>query len=158
MGTVDFRNYLNLLRDLSKTLEQLTEIEQWKTQAVQNDDLNDLNECMKQEQVISLKLRGYESKQQAALAALNLTAVPLGRLIEFAPDECVQETRAVVEELRTRYELFHGAFEIAQNTLEINLHQVEAILMDLGANQNSGPGYSEAGPELPKSMRTDFRA
>lgn len=158
MGTVDFRGYLALLQELGKTLERLTAIEQDKTKAALNDELDVMNECMKQEQAMSLALRGFEQRQQAALKALGLTDVPLSSLAAHAPEDLAMETRKVVEALQTQYALFHGAFEVAQNTLECNLHQVEKILADLGAVPVEGLGYEDPGPELPKPMRTDFRA
>ncbi|MDF2838895.1 MAG: hypothetical protein K0S60_598 [Evtepia sp.] len=72
METVDYQGYFAFLRELTKTLSHLTEVEQRKTLAVRQDDLDALNECMKQEQAFSLSLRGYDQKRQAALIGLNL--------------------------------------------------------------------------------------
>lgn len=158
MQTSEIQNYLSLLRELSQTLEKLTEIEQEKTMAVRQDDLNLLNECMKQEQALSLTLRGYEQKRQSILSAWNLEHLPLSGLSSHVPTEQRIETKRIAEDLLQQYELFKGSFEVAQNTIECNLHQVEKHLTQLGAAPSPVSGYNEVNPELPSSLRTDFRA
>lgn len=158
MQTSEVQEYLSLLRELGRTLEKLTEIEQEKTHAVRQDDLNTLNHCMKQEQALTLTLRGYEQKRQTILSSWNLEHLPLSGLASHLPSEHRDEAKRVSEDLRRQYELFHGTFEVAQHTLECNLHQIEKHLQELGANPSSGLGYQGESPELPSSFRTDFRA
>jgi len=150
--------YLTLLRDLGETLANLTEIEQQKINAVRQDDLSLLNDCMKQEQVLSLTLRGYEQKRQTILHAQNMDDVPLGSLSAHVPEAYRAEAKQVSESLLRQYQLFNGAFEVAQNTLECNLHQIEKLLHDLGAEPTPASAYHERALDLPPSLRTDFRA
>lgn len=156
MGTIDFHGYLELLRQLSQTIAQLTQVEQEKAEAVLQDDLERLNQCMKQEQVLSLTLRGYDQKREAALAALQLTGVPLSGLATHAPAELQIETQQCVEALLAQYRLFQGVSEVTRDTLECNLHQINQILEGLDNGKNAGFQGNE--PELPRPMRTDFRA
>jgi hypothetical protein len=151
--TTDFQGYFEFLCELTKTLAHLTEVEQRKTLAVRQDDLDTLNECMKQEQVISLTLRGYDQKRQVALAALNLESVSLSRLAAHVPESYRTEAKEISENLLRQYHLLKAASEVAQNTLECNLHQIDKTLADLGKES-----YQTSGPELPQPMRTDFRA
>ena len=158
MKTLDFQGYLTLLRELQETLLQLSQIELAKTQSVRDDDLEGLNRYMKQEQALSLSLRGFEQKQQAVRAALQLDSVPLRDLAAHAPPTLQMETQQLAEELRLQYQVFHAAFEVAQNTLECSLHQIEKVLRDLGEVPRGAIGYEDPGPSLPQNMRTDFRA
>lgn len=158
MQTSEVHDYLALLCELRETLEKLTEIEQKKTIAVRQDDLNLLNECMKQEQVLSLTLRGYEQKRLSTLSAWNLEHLPLSGLSSHVPPEQRLEAKRIAEELLRQYELFKGSMEVAQNTIECNLHQVEKHLNELGAAPTALSGYDGVTPELPSSLRTDFRA
>lgn len=155
---LDIVAYLSLLRELTQTLAQLTEIEQIKIRAVREDDLAALNDCMKQEQVLSLSLRGYEQKRQTALVGSSFETLPLRALSDALPEEHRLVAKQVSEDLFRQYEVFRGSFEVAQNTLECNLHQVEKQLSSLGLDQSTNFGYREAGPELPSNLRTDFRA
>lgn len=158
MQTSEVRDYLALLCELSQTLEKLTEIEQKKTMAVRQDDLDLLNQCMKQEQVLSLTLRGYEQKRQTTLSAWNLEHLPLSGLSSHVPPEHRIEAKRIAEQLLRQYELFKGSLEVAQNTIECNLHQVEKHLNEVGAAPSPVSGYDGVNPELPSSLRTDFRA
>ncbi len=158
MTNTDVQDFLSLLGDLNDTLAALTEIEQKKTAAVLQDDLQTLNDCMKQEQVLSLTLRGFEQRRQTILSAWNIEHLPLRSMLSHLPVEAQLEAKAVEENLRRQYESFRGAFEVAQNTLECNLHQIEKYLAELGLDPQGGLGYVSNEPELPKNMRTDFRA
>lgn len=158
MKAFDFEGYLALLRELKAILSQLTQVEQEKTQAVCNDELDELNRCMKQEQALTMSLRGFEQKQQAVHASLQLEDIPLRNLAAHAPASLQLETSRLAEELQSQYQLFHAAFEVAQNTLECNLHQIEKVLGDLGESPRDTIGYEDPGPNLPQTMRTDFRA
>lgn len=156
MAPMDFCGYLSLLREVKETLTSLTEVEQEKIRAVQADDLDALNACMKQEQVLSLALRGYDQKRELAMTGLRLKGVPLSGLVDRAPEPLRLETKELVEEMQRQYQLFQGAAEVARNTLECNLHQIEKVLHQMGAQESDGYGKPE--PELPRSMRTDLRA
>lgn len=157
MNKSDFRDYLAFLRDLGDTLDEITKVEQEKTAFVRTDDLDGLNGCMKREQALSLAMRSHDQKRDAMLQSLGLQDVPLRNLMDRAPDELREETKRTVEQLCRQYALFRGAFEVARDTLECNLHQIEKLLQaeDPDAAQ---AGYQETSPELPPRMRTDFRA
>ena len=68
-----WQDYLKLLNGLSKTLEQLAQVERDKNAAASEGNPLRVEECMKREQVLSLSLRGYDQKREAMLAALGLT-------------------------------------------------------------------------------------
>ena len=148
----DYRTYLSLLEDLSKTLEQLSEKAQAKTKAVRQDDLSALADILKEEQVLSLSLRSCEQKRLKLLAQLGLTQTQLDDLPGHCPEELRLEAKAVTEKLRRCYDHYNGCAEVARNTLECNLHEIEKIL----AQENGGA--TPSGMEPPPSLKTDFRA
>ena len=75
-----WQDYLRLLEQLTRTVHQLTGIEQSKTKAASQGDLEALEACMRQEQAMSLSLRGHDQKRDAMLAKMGLTGVPLREL------------------------------------------------------------------------------
>lgn len=158
MNQSDFRDYLVFLGDLGATLDELTEVEQKKEDFVRADDLDGLNECMKREQALSLTLRSYDKKRETMLLQLGLEDVPLRKLSGYAPAEYREETKSTVEQLLRRYALYRGVFEVARDTLECNLHQVEKVLQAKDPDTAAQTGYQEAPPQLPTRLRTDFRA
>ncbi len=146
-----WQDYLKLMRDLTKTLETLTQVERDKNDAASQGDLIGVEECMKREQVLSLSLRGCDQRRDKLLAELGLRGVTLSQLEAHSPDEFQLETKAVVEELRRQYKLFQAASQVARDTLEINLRGIERL-------QAQRIGDTAEAEETRKHHQTDFRA
>lgn len=151
MNSLEFRKYLSLLQEISGTLAKLASVQQEKARAVRLDDLRGLDVCMKQEQAIGMTLRGCEQKRVASLASLGLQGSNLGALCDLAPEDCRREALETVEELNLQYRYYRSASEVARNTLECNLHEIEKVLKDLGKSM-------EDGVEIPGTLHRDFRA
>ncbi len=153
-----YLDYLATLEELRQSLEQLAATAQQKTAAVKQDDLAALNEILKQEQAISLALRGLEQKRTKQMTELNLADAPLSRLAERYPEALRLQAKNTADALLRQYQLYQSASDAARCVLESNLHEIEKILADLGADPMSGASYAPAGADLPSSMKTDFRA
>lgn len=150
--------YLALLRDLAQTLGDLTQVEHEKAAAVRKDDLAELNELLKREQALSLSLRSLDGKREKMMGSLDLEGSSLKGLSVRCPARLREEARSVEEELRRQYQLYRGAADMARTTLECNLHEIEKLLAEQ-AGGSAGPGLpGSLQPELPRAMKTDFRA
>ena len=134
-----WREYLEQLEKLGETLEQLTGIEREKTAAVSRGDLEAVDACMKREQVFSLNLRGFDQKREKLLAKMGLTGSTLRQLEELSPPEALLETKRTAEKLRQRYQVFRSASDVARNTLECNLHEIEKIQREKAAGGDTPP-------------------
>ena len=159
MGVSDHQAYLNLLKELGGSLDRLGELAEQKAQTVRQDDLLAMDEVLKQEQVMSLSLRGLEQRRIKLLAKLGLSEVPLNELPGKYPEELQDEAKRTVEDLRNSYKVFRARSDMARNLLEINLHQIgKAVIAAGGAAKDLEAGYAPPGVEPPKNMKTDFRA
>ena len=152
--------YLSLLDEIGKNMDRLCELSQQKTRVVGRDDLEALSEVIKQEQVISLSLRGLEQKRLKVLTQLGLEKVPLSGLAARYPAEYQSQAEQTAAGLLRKYEAYRAAAKEARERLESNLIQVERVISDLGVTQeDEGTGYvPPKNPEPPKNMKTDFRA
>ena len=153
-----FCEYLQLLEQIGAQLEHLTDLAKQKTNAVRNDDLLALDEILKQEQAASLLFRGLEQKQSTLLNSTGLKGIPLSSLAENFPPKMRLEAKQCIEQLQSRYSVYQSCAEIARNTLECNLHEIEKALASMAPAAAGGPGYQSREPEIPNSMKTDFRA
>ena len=143
-----FLAYLDLLSQLSGHLERLTQLSQQKAEAVRRDDLLALDEALKQEQVLTLALRGLEQKRLSLLDQLG-----------HYPDLLQLQARQVIDALQRSYQVYRSASQAARNTLECSLHEIERIIAASGVNPaEASAGYEAPGAEPPKNMKTDFRA
>ena len=131
-----WQDYLKLLRNLSKTLGQLTQVERDKNAAAAAGDLAGVEE---------------DQKRDAMLAALGLKGVTLRELANHSPEELRLEVKGVAEELRRQYEIFQSASKAARNTLELNLRAIERV-------QAVRAGDAAQAEEQRKNHQTDFRA
>ncbi len=150
--------YLSLLDELRTSLDQLSDLARQKTAAVRRDDLIALDEALKQEQAMSLALRGQEIKRTKLLKELGLDGSNLSRLVAGYPKELQFQAKQTVDALRQSYEVYRNTSDVARSTLECNLHQLEKIVAAHGGGTVEGPGYTPPGVEPPKNMKTDFRA
>lgn len=133
-----YREYFAFMDQLGQLLDQLTELEKEKTAAVRRDDLLGVDNCMKQEQALSLSLRAMDRKREFLLGGLGLRNVTLSSLPQHCPEGLRQEAKEASEKLRSRYVLYRSAADVARTTLECNLHQIEKLLASQGGVPVSG--------------------
>lgn len=67
-----YQSYLDLLGELSGSLERLAQLAQDKAAVVRQDDLIGLDGVLKQEQAMALNLRGLEQRRLKLAAQLGL--------------------------------------------------------------------------------------
>ena len=149
---------LTLFESIANHLRQLTELAKLKTTAVRKSDLIELDRIMKEEQAQSLALRGLEQKRTTLLAQFGVENIPLVDLPNKFPSQLQQKARESVETLRREFSIYHSAAEIARNTLECNLHEVEKFLAAAGAANNNSTDYRNGEVDAPPQMKADFRA
>lgn len=147
MKEAEFESYFDFLGRLGDTLEELTELARQKSLAVRNDDLMGVNDCMKQEQVISLSLRGMEAKREKMLAELGLSGVPLSGLEASCPESLRPRAKEAARSLRSKFEIYNSAADVARTMLECNLHEIERMMAETSAD-----------PVPPKRSLADIRA
>lgn len=154
-----YQSYLNLLGELSGSLERLAQLAQDKAAVVRQDDLIGLDGVLKQEQAMALNLRELEQRRLKLAAQLGLSGVPLADLPGRCPPELEVQAGRMVEQLRQSYSIYRGCSDMARNLLEINLHQIEKTISAAGVDPaKPGAGYQPPGVEPPQNMKTDFRA
>ena len=151
---MEFRGYLEFLRQLGGQLERLTGVEREKIRAVQAADLTALDGCIRQEQAAGLALRGLEQRREALVRELGLPDGALRRLPELCPPELRRETAETVEAVLRQYQVLQSARDAARTLLECELHKVEGRLAQRGLEAEDA---AEDAP-LPPELRTDFRA
>lgn len=152
-------SYLQLLRELGESLEQLSGLDRQKQEHVRQSDLMALDDVLRQEQAMALTLRGLEQRRLKLSSQLGLEGVSLAGLPEKYPDELQLEAKQTVDALRESYALYRSCADAARNMLEVNLHEIERVIAAHGIDAPApGAGYQTPGVEPPKNMKTDFRA
>lgn len=154
-----FQDYLKLLRDVGKTLEQLAAINQQKAAVVRENDLLKLDEVLKQEQALGLNLRGLEQRRLKLVPQLGLGGSALSDLPSKFPPELELEAKKTMTELQHSYDIYRSCADTARNSLELTLHRIDRFITAAGGDpKDLDAGYTPPGMEPPKNMKTDFRA
>lgn len=153
-----YEAYLALLEEVRGGVERLTGLARQKAEAVHHNDLMALDEVIRQEQVLSLSLRGQEQRRQALLSQLGLGDVPLSKLADHYPPELRTRAKETAEALRGSYHMYKTVSDAARKTLEYELHEIERVIAAEGGPSAQGAGYTSPTVEPPKNMKTDFRA
>ena len=154
-----FRAYFGVLREVCSVLDRLAPLALQKAEAARAGELQAMDEVLKQEQALSLNLRGLELKRQKLASQLGLEAVPLSALPEHCPAALAGEARKTAAKLRKSYEIYRSYAGMARTTLELNLHQIDKFLERAGVDPKLAvQGYEAPPAEPPQKMKTDFRA
>ena len=154
-----FRAYFSVLREVGGILDRLAPLALQKAEAARAGELTAMDEVLKQEQALSLNLRGLELKRQKLSSQLGLDGVPLSALPEHCPAELAAEARKTASKLRKSYEIYRSYADMARSTLELNLHQIDKFLERAGVDPKlAAQGYEAPPTEPPQKMKTDFRA
>lgn len=149
---------LTLFENLTEHLRQLTELARRKTTAVCKSDLLELDKILKEEQAQSLALRGIDQKRTSLLQQFGLDQIPVTEIPSRFPADLQQKAKNVIETMQREFAIYRSAAEVARNTLECNLHEVEKFLAAVGAANDPGAGYHGNDVEPPPKMKSDFRA
>ena len=150
-----YQAYLNLLRSLGESLDQLSVLAQKKVAAANGDDLMALDEVMKQEQAMTLAFRGMEQTREKLLEQLNCGNVPLSRLPERFPPQMQGQAREAVAALQKQYQNYRKDADAARLVLERHLREIDAIITEMGGAPapEGGPGYvPPPPPDTPPSL------
>lgn len=126
-----YQAYLDMLEELCGHLDQLAQLAQEKAAVVRQDDLLGLDEVLKREQVVGLSLRGLEQRRGKLVKELGLEGTTLRDLPGRCPEELEDRARQTAEKLRGCYTIYRSCADMARNTLELNLHQIEKFVKRL---------------------------
>lgn len=145
-----YEAYFTLLDKFGEQLDRLSELAKRENIAAKRADVLTVNECMKEEQTISLTLRRMDQQRLKVLAALGLQNVPLSELASRCPPAQRQAARAAAESLIRKRELYRAAADASRSTLECALHNVEKLI------EANAPG-GMVGQRTRSGVFTDFR-
>lgn len=147
---MEIQNYLTFLSELHQALDTLSALEQRKISAVQAGNLEELEQCMKQEQAAALDLRGREQRRTALLKELGLEQVSLRDLPGHCPSQLRGQATELTQQVLRSYQVLSSAQTAARTLMESNLRRIQTELEQRETAHPSQP----AGDQKPQ---TDFR-
>lgn len=148
---MDMQSYLVFLSELQQALDALSALEQRKIAAVRAGNLDELDQCMKQEQAAALDLRGREQKRTALMKELGLEQVSLRALPDHCPPQYREQASQLTQQVLRSYQVLSSAQAAARTLMESHLHHIQK---ELERREADRPAHT-SGTHKPQ---TDFRA
>ncbi len=133
---MSFNNYTAFLTNLCAELDNLTELQKKKIDAIDTHNLESIDECIKQEQAASLKMRGLEQQRIKVLNELGLVGVKMTDMAEKSPDEFKDEIKQLVELTVASHNNFLQHQSKVKQLIHRNLNIVETSLKSRGVMLN----------------------
>ncbi len=153
----NFKSFLNFLQSLNQEFLKLHSLQLKIIAAVKSHDLDTLNAHIKEEQALSLSLRGLEIKKKSLISEIGLAGVPLRELHNHCDPSLKDETLAIVTKLLNDYNTLEEVRKKSVAIIEKHLSIVNNGLINRGVVLETTANY-EIAPNKTENMRTDFRA
>ncbi len=154
---MNFENYLEFLNGLHSELLKLTELQQKKIDSIEKHNLEELDVCIKQEQAVSLVMRGLEQKRKKLLSGLNLQGTTMSQMVEKCPAEFKQQTEENVAKTLEAYAAYTKLQEKVAKILKRNMEIVETSLASRGYVLEQDEG-EDILPGTQQKAKTDVKA
>lgn len=117
-----------IINQLIALFDEQLPLEQEKLRAVQEDNVAAVEDCMKREQAVVLKLRGLDKKREDILKANGWEGRTFREIIELVPPEKQPDYRLLLERLENAISLFQNANECALDTMRIHQREIEKVI------------------------------
>lgn len=131
-----------LIQKLTELLKELTEVEKRKLEAVRGRKVLDVEECIKSEQVYTMRFRACEKKLSDILADESYEGMTLRVIIDKLPAESREKTETLWEKLKDALTDFHDVKDAADDLLRIELYRMNKALQETADRKDSA---SESG-------------
>lgn len=120
--------FQQIITDLIALFDEYLPLEQEKLRAVQEDDVATVEDCMRKEQAIVLKLRGLEQKREEAQQEQGWEGMTFRQIIEQVPQQKRQEFQQLFDQLETSVSVFQETNKNAMDTISVHLREIQKII------------------------------
>lgn len=134
----NIEKFKEVIQEMIDFFKQFQELEHTKFEAVRQNDLISLEECMKKEQADILVLRGLERKQAQVQKELGFEDKSFKEILDLVPYEKKAELEAMYNELLNSLEIFKSTTEGIKKTIELNLYAIDNAVQRIREKHSNG--------------------
>lgn len=143
--------YLEFLNNYSSVIKDFIEIEKKKFEMLSNDQLDGLDDCVKQEEVYLLKTRGLEQERIKYMERLGCSGYKFRQLIPVLPKELQSDFINTFNDMTDSVKELKRLNLQANSAAKIRLQQIEKIIEKLENNSQQNSGYTNQAQKEGKS-------
>lgn len=133
MAEITHAAYLQLLAEIKAVIDQLVNVEQQKLEAVHKGDLLAVDECIRQEQAISLTMRSLDNRRDKMMPELGLVGSNLSNLADLFPPDLRADAAKAASALRSSHADYNSISEATRMALERGLREIDAMMQPAAA-------------------------
>ncbi len=127
---------MDILKEIDDLLIEMKADAQKKFDAAVNHRISELENCMKKEQALILRLRGLEQKREKLQAQMGCEHLTFHQIIEKQPPESREPLEKLFLQMQEHLKQYQEVAKNAENALEVNLHRIDRTLEQLRGMQN----------------------
>lgn len=120
--------FISIIHDLITLFEELIQIELTKLEAIKNNRITHLQDCMNREQAAIMKLRGLDKKRESCQEKLGYKGYKFQQILKELPDDDNGQLKEAFDKLTKQIRQFKKVNEGAQAMIEINIHALNKII------------------------------
>lgn len=126
-----------LIKEMIKLFQEAIPLEKEKLDAAASKRVTFVEECMKREQVLLLKVRGLEQKRQKIVKELGYEGKTFREIIDLETQENQKVLRPLYDELAEAIREFSSVNEEAMKIIRLNVYELDQIVKDKSQTQNA---------------------
>ncbi len=120
--------YKKILEEMTNVFHELTSIASVKLEAASKNRVTTVEECMKKEQPIVMKLRGIEQKREKLQAQLGYDGLAFREIIDTVGDGEKEELLPVYDGLSRAIQMFQKINDDVEQAIRLNLRDIDRAL------------------------------
>lgn len=129
---------MQILQETNMLLQEMTQTEQNKFDAAVHNKIFDVENCMKTEQAMIMKLRGLDKKRETLQKQLGYENKTFREIVEMQPAEQKEPLQQVFQQMQDNLNKYREVAKSAADILQLNLHRIDQNLERLrGMQENS---------------------
>ncbi len=141
----NFTELKDLLNEHEALFDQLIDFENLKLDAIAANDLNTLEQQMKDEQVYLMKLKVLDQKRDKILAQNGLEGKTFRELIELSQGDNRLELQGLFNGLSVKIDELKAATGSTKKYIDLHLHSLEILLSKLQNKEHPTTSYEKDG-------------
>ena len=126
-----FRKFRNLMEEYDELLMELLEIEEDKIMAISDENLDFLNECIRDEEAGILKMRGLDIRRDAITKEIGYVGKTFKQILEIVAadyrDELQPLFNSISEKTRRLKELSDSIRNMLESKMMLNESMIESL-------------------------------
>lgn len=133
----NFDQIRTLLIDHVGLFDELILCVEKKLDAIAANDVDALNNHMKEEQAYIMRLKGLDQKRERLLAEMGMSGKTFRELIANTTGDENSELTMIFEDLSSKVNELQSATDSAKKYIDIQLHSLESLLNSLPADSQN---------------------